>query len=310
MPTRRTWRDGLPYFESGYPHGPDQFISYSGAAWATTALALGLRDGVSPGLMGNPAAAMRASGDSNEPDGLTPLMRAALYGTTAELDALIGSGQDVNAASADGITALMCAVHDPAKVTRLLAAGANPAAEARTGHTALLIAAGYAGARASVDLLLARGVAVDRPATIGNMPGATPLARALMRGDTEMAAALVSRGASVEPVMPKGLSPLMIATWHGDAPVVRWLIARGAAVDAPYSDEMYEGTTALMGAVEDGRADVVDVLVRAGADVNTGRRQRSCRAGLCRSDDRSWHAGDRRSPAGRRRTSQDCGPGR
>lgn len=28
------------YYESGYPHGPDQFISISAASWATTALAL------------------------------------------------------------------------------------------------------------------------------------------------------------------------------------------------------------------------------------------------------------------------------
>ncbi len=28
------------YFEGGYPHGVDQFISVAGASWATTALAL------------------------------------------------------------------------------------------------------------------------------------------------------------------------------------------------------------------------------------------------------------------------------
>ncbi|MFM6026129.1 MAG: hypothetical protein ACKPER_24985 [Dolichospermum sp.] len=28
------------YFESGYPHGTNQFISISAAGWATTALAL------------------------------------------------------------------------------------------------------------------------------------------------------------------------------------------------------------------------------------------------------------------------------
>lgn len=31
-----------PYFESGYPHGADQFISIAGASWATTALALAM----------------------------------------------------------------------------------------------------------------------------------------------------------------------------------------------------------------------------------------------------------------------------
>ena len=268
VPTRRTFREGLPYFESGYPHGPDQFISYSGAAWATTALAIGLQDLVSPSLMGIPPAARPASTDSGEPDGLTPLMRAALYGTGAEFDGLVANGLDVNAASPDGITALMCAVHDPSKVARLLAAGANPAAESRTGHTALLLAAGYAGARASVDLLLARGVPVDRPATVGNLPGATALSRALMLGDVELASALAFRGASIESVMPKGLAPLMIVTWHGDADAVRWLLARGAAVDAPYSDDFSDAAPALMSAVEDGRAEVVDALLKGGADVN------------------------------------------
>ena len=31
---------GLPYFETGFPHGEDQFISFSGSAWAVAALAL------------------------------------------------------------------------------------------------------------------------------------------------------------------------------------------------------------------------------------------------------------------------------
>jgi hypothetical protein len=31
-----------PYFESGFPHGPDQFISASATAWAAAALAMGL----------------------------------------------------------------------------------------------------------------------------------------------------------------------------------------------------------------------------------------------------------------------------
>ena len=36
------------YFESGYPHGKDQFISISAASWATTALALALHAPVQP----------------------------------------------------------------------------------------------------------------------------------------------------------------------------------------------------------------------------------------------------------------------
>jgi squalene cyclase len=52
--TRRTWRRGVPYFESGFPHGKNQFISYAATAWATMALALSNRDEVSNALMGDP----------------------------------------------------------------------------------------------------------------------------------------------------------------------------------------------------------------------------------------------------------------
>ncbi len=31
-----------PYFESGFPHGPDQWISMAASNWAATALAYGL----------------------------------------------------------------------------------------------------------------------------------------------------------------------------------------------------------------------------------------------------------------------------
>jgi ankyrin repeat protein len=74
-------------------------------------------------------------------------MRAALYGTVADVDKLLAEDLDVNAtATPGGVTALMCAVHDSEKVRRLLAAGADVGIATDTGHTALLLAARYAGA--------------------------------------------------------------------------------------------------------------------------------------------------------------------
>lgn len=43
------------YFESGYPHGADQFISIAAAGWATTALALALPDQNAPSSSKTPA---------------------------------------------------------------------------------------------------------------------------------------------------------------------------------------------------------------------------------------------------------------
>jgi ankyrin repeat protein len=269
VPTRRTFRDGLPYFESGYPHGKDQFISFSGAAWATMSLALATRDEVSPALMGQPPARRPVWPESPEPDGLTPLMRAALYGTAAEIDTLLANGADVNeTATRGGVTALMCAIRDPAKVGRLLAAGANPDVATESGHTALLLAARYAGAARTVELLLGRRVAVDTPVVNGSLIGITALAGAAMRGDTAVAEMLLSRGAQIDGVVKGKMSPLMSATLHGDAPMVAWLAARGATVNGTLSDDFSNGSTPLMIASEDGRQDVVAELLRRSANVN------------------------------------------
>jgi hypothetical protein len=37
-------RGTQPYFESGFPHGTNQFISAAGTAWATSALVLALEE--------------------------------------------------------------------------------------------------------------------------------------------------------------------------------------------------------------------------------------------------------------------------
>ncbi len=266
--TRRTFRDGLPYFETGYPHGKHQFISYAGAAWATIALALADHDRQSPSLMGRPPAREMPVGPSAAEDGLTPLMRAAMFGTLAEMNALLAAGADVNGTSPIGLTALMCAAHDPAKVRRLLDAGADPAKVTTTGHTALLLAAGYDGASESVDLLLGRGAAVDVPVVRGNLPGVTALTRAVMRGDRKMAAQLVAHGARIDGIVPSQVGPIHGAALQGDAEMVAWLADRGAKLDARLSDDFGDGVTPLMIAGEDGRTAVVTELLKRGADVN------------------------------------------
>lgn len=263
--TRRTIEEGLPYFESGYPHGKDQFISYAGGAWATMGLALGEREEVSPSLMGVPSPRMNASPTSNEPDGLSSLMRAALYGTADDLDRLLAEGADVNASSSNGLTALMCAVHDPAKVRRLLSAGADPKIAARTGHPALTLAAGYDTATESVALLLAAGAPIDVPIASGNLVGATALGRAVARGDLRVADTLLRNGANLEGVVAGAFSPVLVATSHGDAPTLEWLIGRGANVNVRRSRT---GKTALMIAVENGYDAVVAELLKHGADLN------------------------------------------
>ena len=119
---------GQAYFETGFPHGRDQFISYAGSAWATMALCLTRSSGASPALTDSAARERREkSPDTGWINGTTPLMRAALLGSPAAVKALLDSGADPNAANEEGTTALMWASTRGLEwVNLLLDRGANP----------------------------------------------------------------------------------------------------------------------------------------------------------------------------------------
>src|SRR5262249_3208518 len=132
---------GLPYFETGFPHGEDQFISYAGTAWATITLAIAV-DPRPTAVMNIPdvRAAQRAPPMPPMTDGVTPLMSAAAHGTIGDVEQLLAGGVDVNARSQAGLTALMCAVHDAHTVALLIARGADVNARADSGATPLYLA--------------------------------------------------------------------------------------------------------------------------------------------------------------------------
>ena len=86
---------------------------------------------------------LRSGADPNARDasGATALMYAAAFAPTATMRALRGAGEDVNATSRNGATALMWATHDPSKVRLLLERGAAVNAARADGPTALVAAA-------------------------------------------------------------------------------------------------------------------------------------------------------------------------
>ena len=265
VPTRRTANGGLPYFESGYPHGRDQFISYAGAAWATMALSLAATDASSRVLMGAVTPRFAVDDRAPAPSGLTPLMHVALSGTADALADALRERPNVNETTAAGLTALMCAAHDAVKVRLLLEAGADARATMRSGHSALLLAAASHGAGESVDRLLQAGAAVDAAATRSNHgKDLTALGRALSRGDTAVAARLLAAGAHIDGPPGAETTPLLATVFTGDAIMVDWVLRHGAAVDGTVPG----AETPLMIAAIDGRTDVVRVLLRAGARVD------------------------------------------
>lgn len=153
---------------------------------------------------------------------------AAMRGDRTAVQRLIDAGGDVNAAQADGATALhWAAYHGDAELTRLLlAAGANP--------------------------------------SVANRNGSTPMWLAASRGDAETLAALLASGADANEALPLGRRPLMLAARSGSVDAVRVLLEHGAD---PNAREEQRGTTALMQAADQGHADVIAVLVEHGADV-------------------------------------------
>ena len=255
---------GLPYFETGFPHGEDQFISYAGTAWATIALALAI-DPRPTALMSIPdvRTAQRSVKAQAMSDGVTPLMEAAVSGTQADLERLLASGADVNARSGAGLTALMCAVHDARMTSLLLDRGADVNARTDSGATPLYLAAAYSGAIESMKTLLDRGAA----ASTVTKKGATPLHAAVETGDVAKVTLLLARGADVNAALTQaGFTPLHYAAFIDHADVARTLLKGGAKPDARIP--AFGNTTAVIEAALAGNAKVLEVLIAAGADVD------------------------------------------
>jgi ankyrin repeat protein len=221
-----------------------------------------------------PLAAIAAK-DAEISSALTPLMRAALYGSVEDIRAVLKEKPDVNATATKlAITALMCAAHDAAKVRLLVDAGANVRAATVAGHTALLVAADHAGASESVRVLLQHGADPDirTKAFLG-----TPLARATLHGDRMVVALLLDAGAAVND-RPDGSVALLVATNQGDRDMVALLLDRGANIEShPQTTVLITNgeqlPTPLMLAADRGWDGIVTLLLSKGANVNARDRQ-------------------------------------
>jgi len=166
--------------------------------------------------------------------GVLRLVDAAINDDTSAVRALIGQKADVNAAAADGTTALMWAAraNDAAMMEALLAAGADVKARDRYGLTAVRLACENANA----DIL----------------------------------GRLLDAGADPNSADPQGTTALMVASrTDGGTDAVKLLLQRGAAVNAKDSIQ----STALMWAVRSNHPDVVDLLIHRDAEINARTRK-------------------------------------
>ena len=157
------------------------------------------------------------------------LVDAVKQGNTAAVKTLIAQKADVNAAEADGMTALHWAVraNDVPTVQMLLRAGAKVNTASRYGMTPLLLAA--------------------------------------QNGDPTVVAALLKAGANANSALPEGETALMTASRTGNVESIKLLVETGAKIDAR---ENWQGQTALMWAAAQNNAAAVKTLIDLGADKN------------------------------------------
>src|SRR5215469_746127 len=211
--------------------------------------------------------------DSRDDHGATLLMHAALVGSPEALRILLDGGADINARNSFEATALIWGARDAAKVSMLLAQGAVVNVQSKQGRTPLIVAA--QGSSESVRLLLARGA----NAKAHDGAGITALMNAALAGDFASVRALVEKGADVNAqatlFQDFGSTPLMAAACSGNPAVIKYLIEKGASVEAisNNSGQVKNGLigmfkmTALMKAAPDNRGEIVQALLKAGANV-------------------------------------------
>ena len=131
-----------------------------------------------------------------------------------------------------------------------------------------LLAAVSGNDAASVDRLLA--AATNVKAT--NDLGATALYAAAALSDPEITNKLLAAGGDPNVGLHSGETPLMAAAFQGNLATVEALLAGGANPDAHESNG---GQTALMWAIAERHPDVVETLIKRGADVRARTKEGS-----------------------------------
>jgi ankyrin repeat protein len=221
------------------------------------------------------ALAARADVNAAQADGMTALHWAVRHDDPTLVRKLLRAGAKASSANRYGVTplAIACTNGSAEIVEQLLNAGADANATLRGGETALMTAA-RTGRPAVVHSLLRHGARVDAK----ERSGQTALMWAAAEGHADVVQALIDAGADFREALPSGFTPTMFAAREGRTDVVKVLLKAGVDANeatAPKRKtngrEPVAGTSALILAIENGRFETAVVLLEAGADPNDQR---------------------------------------
>lgn len=203
--------------------------------------------------------------DANRPvagPGTTDLVNAVRSGDLAKVSSVIASGADVNERDRAGQKTAMhwaAKTGNRAAMEALVAAKADPNVKDRQGRTPL-----WSGVETDVEVVK---FLVDKGADVNarDLIKSTPLLWASGFGKPETVAFLLSKGADVKATDDNGWTPLIWAAGLGQPMTVDILVKSGA--DLTVADQT-AGDTALLRAARTGKPESLKILIAAGADVS------------------------------------------
>jgi ankyrin repeat protein len=208
--------------------------------------------------------------------------------------ALLSAAAVAHAAPIDDFV-MAVEMNDPRVVLSLLLKGVDPNQPDARGRKALFVAAREESLRALDSLLASPLLKVDEP----NAQGETPLMIAAIKGSLPAVKALAKRGAAIN---REGWTPLHYACSGPDHGVAAWLIEQGAAINARSEN----GTTPLMMAARYGNADLIPMLIKAGAEPRAANEQEMTAADFAQRGGRDVIAKDLRRIIQERQRAADA----
>lgn len=222
--------------------------------------------------------------DTTDPDGISPVLMAAINGHYDAAVLLLGRGADPNLADRTGRTALFSAVDfHTMPVSNRPSPKDTDSEESSLGLIKALLAKD-ANVNAQLKSQQPYRTKLDRGDDTMLTTGTTPLLRAAKAGDTDVVHLLLDKGADPKLATRAGITPLMAAAGLGtkeedttgrfktesDAiESIKLLLSAGVDINAANG----QGQTALYGAALKGSDEIVKFLAEHGANLDAKDRQ-------------------------------------